>query len=231
VGEGDKVKSPDVIVIGYGDGKRRPREGMIGVVRAAVFDDVVGSKPPIVADWTPDTIAAMIAAGQLTDLGEIGTWTDAILGEFTGGATEAGSGTRSVSSARDSGADTESKLFVWEERIRPQGNLRRTAPGRGRDLLCDQRRDNVLQRPGPRAGRAGYAGAYTQGWGAYLQEHRRYGGKRADNDGASRLLALLHGEVGTPVDDEGVPPVTPEVVERALTAARSHNLEFMLRDV
>jgi uncharacterized cupin superfamily protein len=127
------------------------------------------------------------------------------------------------------GADTEGKLFVWEERVPPQGG-----PPPHRHLAEDE----IFYIISGEITFYSEQGSVQAGPGTLAQMLK--GGLHTfknTGDTEARLLVMTapagfehyFAAVGTAADDgRAAPPVTPEVVERALSAAPSHNLEFVL---
>lgn len=127
------------------------------------------------------------------------------------------------------GDDTEGRLFIWEERVPPQGG-----PPPHRHLAEDEV-FYVL------AGELTFfsdGGAVTAGPGT-LAQLPKGSVHTFKNTGDIEALALVmttpagfehyFAAIGTPAaKGEAAPPVTPEAVERALAAAPLHNLEFVL---
>ena len=127
------------------------------------------------------------------------------------------------------GADTDGKLFIWEERIPPQGG-----PPPHRHLAEDELfyiiageltffSDEGASRVGP--------GTLVQLPAGSIHTFKNTG----DTEARALVMTAPAGfehyfeEIGTPAtDDEEAPPVTPEAVERALAAAPRHNLQFEL---
>ena len=127
------------------------------------------------------------------------------------------------------GEDTNGKLFIWEERVPPQGG-----PPPHRHLADDEwfyvlaGELTFFSDEGPAPAGPGTLIQLAQG-GVHTFKNT--------GDTEAHLLVMTapagfeqyFAAIGTPaVDGEAAPPVTPEAVERALAAAPLHNLEFVL---
>lgn len=127
------------------------------------------------------------------------------------------------------GADTGGKLFIWEERVPPQGG-----PPPHRHLAEDE----LFYVLGGEITFFSDEGA-TQAAPGTLVLLPKGCLHTFKNTGDTEALALVmtapggfedyFAAIGTPaVDGENAPPVTPDVVERALAAGPAHNLAFEL---
>jgi quercetin dioxygenase-like cupin family protein len=126
-------------------------------------------------------------------------------------------------------ADTDGKLFIWEERVPPQGG-----PPPHRHLAEDEL-FYVL------SGEITFfsdAGAVVAGAGtlAQMQKGSLHTFKNTGDTEALMLVMTAPGgfedyfaAIGTPAaDGEVAPPVTPDLVERALAEGPAHQLQFEL---
>ncbi len=127
------------------------------------------------------------------------------------------------------GADTDGRVFIWEERVPPQGG-----PPPHRHL----REDEVFYVVAGELTFFSNEGAAKVGPGTLVQLPK--GSVHTfTNTGDTEALALVmtapagfehyFTAIGTPAAvGEAVPPVTPEAVEHALAAAPLHNIAFEL---
>lgn len=129
------------------------------------------------------------------------------------------------------GADTNGKLFIWEERVPPQGG-----PPPHRHLAEDE----LIYVIAGEITFYGPGGAVQAGPGT-LAQLLKDGVHTYKNTGDSEALLLAmtapagfeqyFDAIGAPVvAGEDAPAVTPEAVERALALAPLHNLQFELPD-